>query len=91
MVGIIIAKDKGRYACAYHGNSFAIQKVRNFCKEHKLWFVEDNCDALGALYQIDGEEKITGSVGGIGISSFYPSRHITKEQGGAVYTSDPLQ
>lgn len=72
------------------GNPFDLKAVKDFCDKHNLWLVEDNCDALGSLYTIDGEEKFTGSVGDLGTSSFYPPHHMTMGQGGAVYTSNPL-
>jgi CDP-6-deoxy-D-xylo-4-hexulose-3-dehydrase len=55
-----------------------------------LWLIEDNCDALGSKYLINGEEKLTGNIGDIGTSSFYPPHHITMGEGGAVYTNNPL-
>ena len=58
------------------GNPFDLQAVKEFCKKHDLWLVEDNCDALGTRYAIDGEEKFTGTVGDIGTSSFYPPHHM---------------
>ncbi|MDO5559657.1 MAG: lipopolysaccharide biosynthesis protein RfbH [Oscillospiraceae bacterium] len=72
------------------GNPFDIAKVREFCTSHNLWLVEDNCDALGSKYIIDGKEYFTGTVGDIGTSSFYPPHHMTMGEGGAVYTNDPL-
>ncbi|WP_026765954.1 lipopolysaccharide biosynthesis protein RfbH [Selenomonas ruminantium] len=72
------------------GNPFNLKAVKDFCDKHNLWLVEDNCDALGSLYTIDGEEKFTGSIGDIGTSSFYPPHHMTMGQGGAVYTKNPL-
>lgn len=71
------------------GNPFDLARVKAFCARHKLWLVEDNCDALGAEFQIDGVWKKTGTVGDIGTSSFYPAHHITTGEGGAVYTRDP--
>lgn len=71
------------------GNPFDLQAVWDFCKKHNLWLVEDNCDALGSKYMIDGEERFTGTIGDIGTSSFYPPHHMTMGEGGAVYTSDP--
>ena len=71
------------------GNPFDLQTVKDFCDKHNLWLVEDNCDALGSLYTIDGDEKFTGSIGDIGTSSFYPPHHMTMGQGGAVYTNNP--
>ena len=72
------------------GNPFDLKAVKAFCDKHDLWLVEDNCDALGSTYTIDGEEKLTGTVGDIGTSSFYPPHHMTMGQGGAVYTDNPL-
>ena len=72
------------------GNPFDLKAVKSFCKKYNLWLIEDNCDALGSKYTIDGKEKFTGSIGDIGTSSFYPPHHMTMGEGGAVYTSDPL-
>jgi CDP-6-deoxy-D-xylo-4-hexulose-3-dehydrase len=72
------------------GNPFDLQSVKDFCVANKLWLVEDNCDALGSTYTINGVTKYTGTIGDIGTSSFYPPHHITMGEGGAVYTSDPL-
>lgn len=71
------------------GNPFDLQAVKAFCKEHGLWLVEDNCDALGTTYTVDGVTKYTGTWGDIGTSSFYPPHHMTMGEGGCVYTSDP--
>ena len=72
------------------GNPFDLRAVRAFCRRHDLWLVEDNCDALGSRYTLDGKEYFTGTVGDIGTSSFYPPHHMTMGEGGAVYTNDPL-
>ena len=72
------------------GNPFDLKAVKAFCEKHNLWLVEDNCDALGSRYIIDGEEKCTGTIGDIGTSSFYPPHHMTMGEGGAVYTDNPL-
>ena len=72
------------------GNPFDLAAVRAFCDKYNLWLVEDNCDALGSTYTIDGETRLTGTVGDIGTSSFYPPHHMTMGEGGCVYTNDPL-
>lgn len=72
------------------GNTFDLKKVKSFCDEHGLWLIEDNCDSLGSRYFMDGEWHMTGTVGDIGTSSFYPPHHMTMGEGGAVYTNDPL-
>lgn len=84
--------DKTKLVMAAHtlGNPFDLKAVREFCDRHNLWLIEDNCDALGSVYCMDGEEKLTGTIGDIGTSSFYPPHHMTMGEGGAVYTSNAL-
>ncbi|MBQ7433435.1 MAG: lipopolysaccharide biosynthesis protein RfbH [Lachnospiraceae bacterium] len=72
------------------GNPFDLQAVKDFCDAHQLWLIEDNCDALGSAYTYNGTRRLTGTIGDIGTSSFYPPHHMTMGEGGAVYTSNPL-
>lgn len=72
------------------GNPFNLEKVKAFCDQHGLWLVEDNCDALGSEYTINGETRFTGTWGDIGTSSFYPPHHMTMGEGGCVYTNNAL-
>lgn len=72
------------------GNPFDIKAVKAFCDKHNLWLVEDNCDALGTQYVIDGKTKFSGTWGDLGTSSFYPPHHMTMGEGGCVYTDNPL-
>ena len=82
------ASPRTRAVIAAHtlGNPFNLNAVKKLCRERGWWLIEDNCDALGSLY--DG--KPTGGHGDIGTSSFYPPHHLTTGEGGAVYTDDPL-
>lgn len=84
--------DKTKAVMIAHtlGNPFDLKGVKEFCDKHNLWLVEDNCDALGSQYEIDGVKKFTGTIGDIGTSSFYPPHHMTMGEGGAVYTDDAL-
>lgn len=84
--------DKTKAVMIAHtlGNPFDLAGVKKFCDKHNLWLVEDNCDALGSEYIIDGKTYLTGTVGDIGTSSFYPPHHMTMGEGGAVYTNNPL-
>ncbi|MCD1259522.1 lipopolysaccharide biosynthesis protein RfbH [Paenibacillus athensensis] len=66
------------------GNPFDLDTVLVVARKYQLWVIEDNCDALGSLYQ----GKLTGTHGHIGTSSFYPPHHMTMGEGGAVYTND---
>jgi len=72
------------------GNPFDLSAVKSFCDKHSLWLVEDNCDALGSTYTLNGETRLTGTIGDIGTSSFYPPHHMTMGEGGCVYTNNPL-
>ena len=72
------------------GNPFDLKAIREFCDKYNLWLVEDNCDALGSEYVINGEKRFTGTWGDIGTSSFYPPHHMTMGEGGCVYTNNPL-
>ncbi len=68
------------------GNPFRLDEVRSFSRDHDLWLIEDNCDALGSTYK--GQQ--TGSFGDLATLSFYPAHHITTGEGGCVLTDDPL-
>ena len=72
------------------GNPFDLAAVKTFCEKHHLWLVEDNCDALGSQYTLNGEKRYTGTIGDLGTSSFYPPHHMTMGEGGAVYTNNAL-
>ncbi len=84
--------DKTKAVMIAHtlGNPFDLNTVREFCQKNDLWLIEDNCDALGSKYILNGQERFTGTVGDIGTSSFYPPHHMTMGEGGAVYTDNPL-
>lgn len=83
--------DKTKAVMIAHtlGNPFDLKTVKEFCDKHNLWLVEDNCDALGSTYTIDGVTRFTGTWGDIGTSSFYPPHHMTMGEGGCVYTNNP--
>jgi CDP-6-deoxy-D-xylo-4-hexulose-3-dehydrase len=66
------------------GVPFDVDAVLEVVQEHGLWFVEDNCDALGATYR----DRLTGTFGHLATSSFYPAHHITTGEGGMVVTDD---
>lgn len=88
----VALSDKTKAVMIAHtlGNPFDLKAVKEFCDKHNLWLVEDNCDALGTKYTIDGETRFTGTWGDIGTSSFYPPHHMTMGEGGAVYTNNAL-
>jgi len=84
------SKTKAVMAAHTLGSPFNIEAVKMFCEKHDLWLIEDNCDALGSQYIINGIKRFTGTIGDIGTSSFYPPHHMTMGEGGAVYTNNQL-
>ena len=68
------------------GNPFNLDAVVGLARKHKLWLIEDNCDALGARYR----GKLSGTFGDLATVSFYPAHHITMGEGGAVVTDTPV-
>ncbi|GAA1439512.1 lipopolysaccharide biosynthesis protein RfbH [Nocardiopsis tropica] len=68
------------------GNPFQAREIAQIAEDRGLFLVEDNCDAVGSLY--DGQ--VTGSFGDLSTVSFYPAHHITMGEGGCVLTSNLL-
>lgn len=83
-------KTKAVFIAHTLGNPFDLKEIREFCDKYELWLIEDNCDALGSEYYIDGEWKKTGTIGDLSTCSFYPPHHITLGEGGAVCTNNPV-
>jgi len=81
----VSSKTKAIFLAHTLGNPFDVKVIKEICEDHNLWFIEDNCDALGSKY--DG--KYTGTFGDFATLSFYPAHHITTAEGGAVLTNDP--
>jgi CDP-4-dehydro-6-deoxyglucose reductase, E1 len=82
----ISKRTKAIFVAHTLGNTANIDKIMKLVKKYDLWFIEDNCDALGSKYR----GKFTGTFGHITTCSFYPPHHITMGEGGAVLTNDPL-
>ncbi|MCL5951014.1 MAG: lipopolysaccharide biosynthesis protein RfbH [Chloroflexi bacterium] len=66
------------------GVPFNLDVVMDLVKQHDLWLIEDNCDALGSRYR----DRLTGTFGHLATVSFYPAHHITMGEGGCVITND---
>jgi len=67
------------------GNPWDVGAIADIAKANDLWLIEDNCDALGSLWN----GRRTGSFGHLATHSFYPAHHMTTGEGGAVVTNDP--
>jgi len=78
------AKTRAIMMAHSSGVPFDLDTVMELAKQHDLWVVEDNCDALGSRYR----GRLTGTYGHLGTLSFYPAHHMTMGEGGAVITSD---
>ncbi|MDD2889308.1 MAG: lipopolysaccharide biosynthesis protein RfbH [bacterium] len=82
----ITKKTKAIFVAHTLGNTSNLDEIMEIVKKYNLWFIEDNCDALGTKFK----NKYTGTFGHISTCSFYPAHHITMGEGGAVLTNDPL-
>ena len=72
------------------GQSCDMEPILSFAKEHNLYVIEDNAQALGAEYTFsDGHKAKTGTMGTIGCTSFFPSKNLgCYGDGGAIFTND---
>ena len=82
----VTRKTKAIFVAHTLGNPVELDKIKKIVKKYNLWFIEDNCDALGSKYK----GRFTGTFGHIATCSFYPPHHITMGEGGALLTDDPL-
>ncbi len=72
------------------GQSCDMEPILEFAKEHDLYVIEDNAQAIGAEYTFsDGHIAKTGTMGTIGCTSFFPSKNLgCYGDGGAIFTND---
>lgn len=72
------------------GQSCDMEPIMQFANKHHLYVIEDNAQALGAVYTFtDGTQKHTGTIGHIGCTSFFPSKNLgCYGDGGAIFTND---
>jgi len=82
----ITKKTKAIFTAHTLGNPVDIAAIAKIVKKYNLWWLEDNCDALGSKV----DRRYTGTFGDISTLSFYPPHHMTMGEGGALLTSNPL-
>jgi hypothetical protein len=72
------------------GQSCDMEPIMEFANKHNLYVIEDNAQAIGAVYTFsDGTKKHTGTIGDIGCTSFFPSKNLgCYGDGGALLTND---
>ncbi len=72
------------------GQTCDMEDIMTLAKEHGIYVIEDNAQAIGAVYQFaDGSKKRAGSIGHIATTSFFPSKNLgCFGDGGALFTND---
>lgn len=87
---LITPKTKAIVPVHLYGHAAPMEEIMSIAKEHNLFVIEDNAQAIGCDYTFsDGTKKKTGSIGHIGCTSFYPSKNLgAYGDGGAIFTND---
>lgn len=83
--GAVSKKTKAIFIAHTLGNPCDMASIMNVAKKYKLFVLEDNCDALGAVYN----GKLTGTFGDMASLSFYPAHHMTMGEGGGININNP--
>ncbi len=75
-----------------YGHAAPMTEILEIAREHRLFVIEDNAQAIGAEYTFtDGRIAKTGTMGHIGCTSFYPSKNLgAYGDGGAIFTADAV-
>lgn len=86
----VTPKTKAIVPVHLYGHSAKMEEIMAIAKEHNLFVIEDNAQAIGGDYTFkDGSTKKTGSIGAIGCTSFFPSKNLgCFGDGGAMFTDD---
>lgn len=87
----ITPKTKAIVPVHLYGHAADMESIMALANKHGLYVVEDNAQAIGNRYTFsDGSIKMTGSIGHIGCTSFYPSKNLGAfGDGGAISTDNP--
>ena len=86
----ITPKTKAIVPVHLFGQCANMEAVLKVAKEHNLFVIEDNAQAIGADYTFsDGTKKKSGTMGNVGTTSFFPSKNLgCYGDGGAIFTND---
>ena len=86
----ITPKTKAIVPVHLFGQTADMEAIMAIAKEHNLFVIEDNCQAIGADYTFsDGRKQKSGTIGHIGTTSFFPSKNLgCYGDGGALFTND---
>ena len=88
----ITAKTKAIIPVHLYGQAADMEAIMEIATRHGLYVIEDNAQGIGNRYSFtDGTTKMTGSMGHIGCTSFYPSKNLGAfGDGGAMFTDDEM-
>jgi len=86
----ITPKTKAIVPVHLFGQCANMEAILEVAKEHNLFVIEDNAQAIGADYIFsDGTKKKSGTMGNVGTTSFFPSKNLgCYGDGGAIFTND---
>lgn len=86
----ITEKTKAIVPVHLFGQCANMEEIMQIAKDHQLFVVEDNAQAIGADYTFsDGTIKKAGTIGDIGTTSFFPSKNLgCFGDGGALFTNN---
>ncbi|PJR03045.1 DegT/DnrJ/EryC1/StrS family aminotransferase [Avrilella dinanensis] len=86
----ITPKTKAIVPVHLFGRAANMDEIMAIAKEHQLFVIEDNAQAIGANYTFaDGRKQKAGTIGDVGTTSFFPSKNLgCYGDGGAIFTND---
>jgi dTDP-4-amino-4,6-dideoxygalactose transaminase len=86
----ITPKTKAIVPVHLFGRAANMEAIMQIAKEHNLFVIEDNAQAIGANCRFsDGTKKKAGTIGHVGATSFFPSKNLgCYGDGGAIFTND---
>lgn len=86
----ITPKTKAIVPVHLFGQAANMEAIMQLAKEHNLYVIEDNAQAIGANYKyFDGKKEKVGVIGHVASTSFFPSKNLgCYGDGGAIFTND---
>lgn len=86
----ITPKTKAIVPVHLFGQAANMEEIMAIAKEHKLYVIEDNAQAIGANYKwSNGQKQKVGTIGHVAATSFFPSKNLgCYGDGGAIFTND---
>ncbi len=90
VIKAITPKTKAIVPVHIFGQSAPMEEIMSIAKEHNLYVIEDNAQAIGADYTMNnGKKRKTGTIGDVGCTSFFPSKNLGAfGDGGAIFTDN---